>query len=679
MAPLNSAEGSESKSSYQLGFYSLTPGLSLQIIARQQQPGQDRDVPTQLSSSWTLSALSGRAPDGVDCVIADIRNGARQVLVECHPIAEGCPVIALVDPDQALDDGYPFGTHISDVTTPDELGKAVFWHRVKCAIQTYDKPLTVAGTNSPVYRIFQEIANHTSDWIFIKDLQHQFVVVGEHFAAIAGTSVQEIVGKNDLEIGSSTDAVKGSPDEGKVGFWAQDDAVTNSGEGSVEENPEWSLYSTKARYRRTYRVPLKNPAGNVFALLVCSQDITEQVRNEELLVERTSMLEQVTAEKQRAESNRQIAEESVKAKTRFMAAASHDLRQPLHAMGLILDSLDKRLRGRDEHHLVQQIKQSCSSLNTLFNGCLDISRLDAGVVDPHLEHICAATFLNGLDEEFRREAREKSLEYRLTVDDSVLYTDQMLLARILRNLLANAVQNTENGYLSIECKSAGSRITLSVIDTGSGIAADELVQVFHEFHQIDKNDARKGRGLGLGLSIVKRLCDLLEISITLDSQLGQGTRFTLRIPAGEQASIPFVQKEQQVNLPDGLVVLIVDDDQFIRYGMEVLLESFGCQPMCASDAQSAINALQGVNLIPDIIVADYHLSLDVTGTEAIVELRKQFGASVPAILVTGDTSMQGEREAAIHDFPILHKPVNSDELLAVIHREIENFRSKELH
>ena len=669
MSSVNSARASEPEQRPQLGFYSLTSGQTLDELAS--KPAEFRGAkPRQLYSSCAPCAATADILKGIECVIADMRDGAEQVLRDCQPMAAVCPVIVLVDSDQDFPDGYPFGTYVTDVTTTDELGKAVFWHRVERAVRSYEQPLSLEDVNNPIVSIFRAIADQASDWIIIKDLKHRFVVAGKNFADCAGAPIDEIIGRDDLEIGGSVEAVMGDPDNGNPGFWAQDEAATNSGIASVEENPEWLLYSSDVRYRRTYRVPLKNAAGKVYALLVCSQDITDQHRNEQLLDERTSMLEQVTAEKQRAELNRQIAEDAVAAKTRFLAAASHDLRQPLHAMGLFLDSLDRRLLGSNEHHLVQQIKQSCSSLGTLFNSCLDISRLDAGVVERQMEHVSAAEFLEGLDEEFRRQTREKSLDYRLTVDDSVIYSDQMLLTRIVRNLLNNAVQNTEQGYLSIECHGAGARINLSVVDSGSGIAAEELERVYDEFHQVDKNDARRGRGLGLGLSIVKRLCELLEITISLDSHPGIGTRFTLSIPAGELANIEYGQSVQQVSLPEELIVLIVDDDHDIRYGMKALLESFGCQTVCAADAKSAIEALQTDKLVPDIVVADYHLSHEATGTQAIAEVRRFMGETVPAILVTGDTATRIECDAANHGVSVLNKPVNSDELLATIYNEV---------
>lgn len=663
------------KTIFQLGFYALAPLRSGTDKTSTQTTDTARHLDDLLANARVLTSLLEDDLDGVQCVVVDIRQDAARVLHECREASTIRPIIAIVDCDQPFADDYPYGTHVSDLTSWQELGKSIFWHRVDKAVRAYEMPLSVDDTTNPVYKVFKAIADQTSDWILIKDLQHRFVVAGEHFAATAGVPLDRIIGFDDLEIGSSTEAVLGNPETGEIGFWEQDDAVTSSAKATVEENSEWLLYSPKARYRRTYRVPLKNPAGRVFALLVCSQDITEQLSNAKLLNERTIMLDQVTGEKKQAEISRKIAEDAVAAKTRFLAAASHDLRQPLHAVGLFLDSLEKRIEGREENYLVQQIKQSCSVLGTLFNSCLDISRLDAGVVERNLEHFSASNFLEKLNEEFRRQAREKNLDYRLTVDDSVMHSDQVLLARIVRNLLNNAIQNTDSGYLAIECREANSCIEMSVIDTGRGIAPEELERVFNEFHQINSSDAQRGHGLGLGLSIVKRLCDLLDIKIMLESTVGHGTRFTLSVPIGQLSTVAASDEPAMpMNLPERLLVLIVDDDRSIRFGMEVLLESYGCKTLCAAGIDDAIQLLDSCNAMPDIIVADYHLSSNRTGTQAILDLRAHLTAGIPAILVTGDTSMDSERDAAVHELPILHKPVDSDELLATINNAVRRRR-----
>lgn len=628
---------------------------------------------TGLSNISWLGALHDAELKGIRCIIADIREDAAQILSDCRKLAETIPIIVLADQDQQFAPDYPFGTYVSDLTTTGEMGSSIFWHRVMRAVEAYDKPLTIEDTRSPGYSVFQAIANQTSDWIFIKDLQHRFMVVGENFAATAGLSVDQIIGRDDLEIGSSPSAVKGCKKTDQPGFWVLDDVATRTGEPSVEENPAWTLYSQSGRFRRTYRLPLKNPAGRVFALLVCSQDITEQVRNEQLLAERTSMLARVTDEKQRAQENRKIAENAVEAKSRFFATASHDLRQPLHAIGLFLDSLDKRVIGTDEHHLVLQIKQSCTSLNTLFDSCLDISRLDAGAVEHNIEHFSASDFLDSLTEEFRSQASEKALDFRLSIDNSVFHCDQILLARIVRNLFNNAVQNTERGYLAIDCQTSDKGVVLSVVDSGSGIDGEELESVFNEFYQINAERERHSRGLGLGLSIVKRLCEQLGIGISLESKLGCGSRFTLRVPAGHREYIQSIEDLRGVSLPNNLLALVVEDDQYIRMGMEILLESYGAQTLCVPDAESAIQRLNEYAIAPGAIIADYHLSPCMTGIQAIIDIRKHLGWDLPALLVTGDTSADSVRDAIAYGLPVLHKPVNADELLAAINEQIRRY------
>lgn len=224
--------------------------------------------------------------------------------------------------------------------------------------------------------------------------------------------------------------------------------------------------------------------------------------------------------------------------------------------------------------------------------------------------------------------------------------------------------------MSIQCRQAASFIEMLVTDTGRGIAPEDVVRVFNEFHQIDSSNAQHGRGLGLGLSIVKRLSNLLDITITLDSRLGEGSQFTLQIPAGQLSENCGERRKNAVILPEALTVLIVDDDRSIRFGMEVLLESYGCKTLCAEDADSAIQLLKASTEVPEIIVMDYHISTDQTGIQALAALRTFLDAKVPAILVTGDTSQDSERDAAIYKLPVLHKPVDSDALLAAINNEV---------
>lgn len=629
-----------------------------------------RELVALLPGVKVLDAFDGESLRSASCLILDIRHQPEILLEQLEFLRLPMPVLAVADADQALD-SLSDGVHwLQDFVTPTEVGSALFWFRVNKAVKAFAEPFGIPQQSLPIRGLLQEIVNHTSDWIFVKDLSHRFLLASESFAQSAGLSNRELIGKNDLDIGNSAEHVLGNPEKGWRGFWPQDDAVTDSGLTAIEENQHWDLYSNTERYRRTIRVPLRNTLGDVYGLLVCSQDITEQRQNESMLKERTEVLARVIEQKKYAESCQRTAEDAVAAKTRFLAAASHDLRQPLHAMGLFLDILDKRMSGTDEQKLLKQIKQSCTSLNTLFNGCLDISRLDAGVVESVCENIRVSTFLEGLNEEFSQQAAEKSLQYVYSVDESVVYSDPMLLSRIVRNLVNNAFENTITGQLSIRCKGLDDCVQLSVRDTGTGIPKTEIERIFNEFHQIDSHNARQGKGLGLGLAIVKRLCGLLDIDIQLESTAGEGSCFYLSLPKGEAEKINIPEQEARCSSLKGTRVLIIDDDLHIQHGMQVLLSTYGCETYCAFDAASAASVLDSQSQNMDIIVADYHLANGETGSTVIDEVRTRAGYQVPAILVTGDTTSDSESEAKFAALTLLYKPVSADVLLSNISSEL---------
>jgi len=617
-----------------------------------------------------LDQLNNTAIQRFDCLIVDIRLKAAAVLGKVDSLACTCPILALVDANQNFSDLLESNRKIHDFITIDELGSQLFWLRVHRAIGAFTQPLCVADSGQPISELLQEIVNHSSDWIFVKDLKHRFLLASDSFAQSAGLMVRDLIGKDDLQIGNSPDHVLGNPDKGWMGFWPQDDAVVDSGLMTIEENPHWDLYSNSERYRRTIRVPLSNSRGDIYALLVCSQDITEQRQNEIMLKERTDVLARVIEQKKHAELSQRTAEEAVAAKSRFMAAASHDLRQPLHAMGLFLDALDKRMAGTEDQELVKQIKNSCASLNNLFNSCLDISRLDAGAVECVRENIRVDSFLERLSQEFTRQSAEKDLEFSCQFDDSVIHSDPTLLERILRNLVNNALENTEQGQLSIQGRAMADHIQLRVSDSGIGIPEAEQENIFNEFHQLDSPHARQGKGLGLGLAIVNRLCDLLEIDIHLNSQEGQGSCFTLDIPCGHADQVSPAEQRLVNSSLEGIRVLIIDDDRHIQHGMQVLLSTFGCVVSCATDAASALGLLDDEQQPIDMLVVDYHLAGDDRGSEVIHAIRQKLGMTIPAILVTGDTTMQSEAEARLASLPLLYKPVSAEDLLASISNEL---------
>jgi len=472
-------------------------------------------TPHYFSTLSQLLELSQKSlSDEFDCLLVDITDTSDEVLEDLNRIDLSIPIVALIDGRKPLPPCIELGNIFSDVLAMSELTTALGAHRLKQTIKQYKSPLALNALNNPLISIFQDIVDQVSDWIIVKDLDHRFVFVTNTFANAVGLPMNEIIGKNDLEIGSSKEEVFGDPKTGWRGFWAQDDEVTNSGLATTEDNPTWRTFSAAPRHKRTLRIPLKNANGVIFGLLVCSQDITEQKQNERMLRDRTEMLSRVTQEKQNAEKHRLAAEQAVTTKNKFLAAASHDLRQPLHAMGLFLDVLESRMNEQDDLELMKKLKQSTVSLNRLFNSLLDISRLDAGVVEPQKDHFPAARLFDNLCEDFRHQAAEKQLQFIGQSDDAVLFSDFVLVSRIIRNLVVNAIDNTHVGSVSLTCQmNVAEKHIVSVTDTGPGIPADEHARIFEEFHQISTDRGQVGKGIGLGLAIVKRLCELLDIDI----------------------------------------------------------------------------------------------------------------------------------------------------------------------
>jgi len=244
-----------------------------------------------------ITELSADALAGCDCLLVDIRHRQQDILHTLAQLKLSVPIVAVVTPEHDFPSDYPFGCTIQDLVTTTEIGTPLFWQRIRHAVSIFRAPLQVELTQTPMYSLLQSLVDYSSDWIILKDLDHRFVLASDAFVQHTGYSLEELVGKNDLDIGSSEADVFGDPETGSVGFWAQDDAVTQSGEIAIELNPSWTLFSERPRYKRTLRIPLKNSSGEVYGLLVCAHDITEQKQNELMLRERTEMLARVTAEK----------------------------------------------------------------------------------------------------------------------------------------------------------------------------------------------------------------------------------------------------------------------------------------------------------------------------------------------------------------------------------------------
>jgi CheY-like chemotaxis protein len=315
------------------------------------------------------------------------------------------------------------------------------------------------------------------------------------------------------------------------------------------------------------------------------------------------------------------------------------------------------------------------ALEMLFNELLDLSKIDAGVVKPQLADFSLQTLLDRLAMDFDPEAFDKGLRFRIHGCGNYVYSDPVLLERILRNLITNALRYTRAGGVVVGCRRRGSKVRVEVWDSGIGIPIDQQERVFDEFVQIGNPERDRRKGLGLGLAIVKRLAFLLQLPLELKSRVGRGTVFRIDLPLGqrpvEAVRAPGTDVRSQHHLT-GVLVLIVDDDQPILDGMSALLRGWGAEVIASQSTAEALECLRAREGRPDLIVADYQLRGSETGIDTIHEVRSLCGQDIPAIMITGSTTPERVEEAKSSGFHLLLKPVMPAKLRALI-----NFKLKQ--
>ena len=384
---------------------------------------------------------------------------------------------------------------------------------------------------------------------------------------------------------------------------------------------------------------------------------------------------QLRLEKAAADKARREAEVANRAKTQFFAAASHDLRQPLHAMGLFAETLRQRANQPEVLSLVNSINQSVDALEDLFGELLDITRIDSGGVEVQTGAVNLRELFARLRLTFEPAAFEKGLALSFRGEHRCAHTDALLLERILRNLVSNAIRYSEAGGVLVACRAHQGQLRIQVWDTGIGVAESSLPHIFDEFYQVQSRrplQAHQRKGLGLGLAIVKRLADLLQAPLTVRSRVGHGTVFTLTVPQGreprERLSVPAGGATRLGITLQGRRIVVVEDEPTVREGLTVLLESWGAQVDAFDDlAQVAQWSGDSARLRPDLLIVDYRLPARRTGIDALRVLRARWPQSVlPAIVITGSSLGGHESEAQKDDFHLLIKPVAPTKLRAMI-------------
>jgi signal transduction histidine kinase/CheY-like chemotaxis protein len=372
--------------------------------------------------------------------------------------------------------------------------------------------------------------------------------------------------------------------------------------------------------------------------------------------------------KRDAEASRQLAEQANQAKSRFLATASHDLRQPLQALRLFSEALQDAAKDKETVRLSGQINKSVVALVDMFDDLLDVSRLDAGIVEPRWQHFTLGSLLDRLYGDFAPLAQAKGLSFQLPVCmgehreqsdcNVVIYSDPFLLERMLRNLISNSIRYTDTGGVAVRCICTPEQIELEVADTGIGIKASTLPHIFEEYYQADNPHRDRRKGLGLGLAIVRRIEGLLGTKVRVRSEPAVGSTFSFAVPVGDASQLaqPFVITHSHYDL-NGRVVALVEDDQDIREQSHGLMEQWGCRVVAGEYADDVMRKLDIAEVRPDLLVCDYRLPHGMTAIHVIKRMRELWGSQLPAVVLTGDTASETLNEIHASGAILLHKPI----------------------
>ena len=382
------------------------------------------------------------------------------------------------------------------------------------------------------------------------------------------------------------------------------------------------------------------------------KSVTQDFRNAELLEE--------------VRATRDALEKTSRDKSLFMAATSHDLRQPLHAQSMILQIMGSRAQGTELEDLVDKMRISNDALIALFNALLEVSQLDAGTIEVHCSHHSLLEIINLIVDEFQETAHQKNLKLEIVGGECIVYSDPILLMRILRNLVSNALKFTLHGHISLKIAEQQSCALVSVCDTGIGIDKNDQATIFREYTQLGNPSRDRKKGIGLGLALVRRMCELLGHEIRVESTIGEGSCFSLKLPLGNPDSVVQVSQEPKSEFIEDLDIMIIDDEQPILDAMDTLFSDWSCRTRAFTSLASAASAIAYSDYRPDLIISDYRLNENANGIDAITQLRKMLGQEVPAVIISGDTDPRLLEKIHSEDFYLLHKPVKIDKLRNVI-------------
>lgn len=462
---------------------------------------------------------------------------------------------------------------------------------------------------------------------------------------------------------------------------------------------EGSLSARETRLRRADHTPvhvaitlLRRPDLGPEVVEAFVADITERVQARQKLEQLNADLERRVGERTEALQNANVglryqieerekverelvvameaAREANRSKDKYLAAASHDLLQPLNAARLMISALQDSSLPEQETRMVHQVHRALEGAEDLLADLLDISKLDQQAMKPDLVFTDVAALVRGLGDEFEAVAANAGLTFRVRTCPVLVKTDQRMLTRILRNLLSNAFRYTREGGVLMALRTRGKTLRVEVWDTGVGIAEDKLWDIFTEFHQLLPRGTGGRQGVGLGLAIVERMVRILGYEIDVASRPERGSRFVLSLPLEpalvRPGLVPVAGPERLPGGFDGVRVLVIDNEPAVLESMQVLLQRWGCSVLTARDETLALALLAAGEGAPDVILADYHLDHERTGCEAINAIRRVAGQDIPAAIVSADRSDDTRQVLRARHLPILNKPVKPNRLRALL-------------
>ena len=398
-------------------------------------------------------------------------------------------------------------------------------------------------------------------------------------------------------------------------------------------------------------------------------DVTERKLAQLRLLQLNEELEQRVAERTcELREARDAAEAANLSKDKYLAAASHDLLQPLNAARLLISTLRERQLPQNELHLVERAHQALEGAEDLLTDLLDISKLDQAAIKPDIDIYSLDDVLLPLVSEFQSVAAAAGLQLKHYIPRVAIKTDFRLLTRILRNFLSNACRYTDQGCVLVGARMRAGALRIEVWDTGRGIPEEELQSIFLEFNQLGIGRSAKRSGVGLGLAIVDRIASMLGYQVLVRSKPGRGSVFSIDVPLAEampreRVAAPAVVPQLGDPLP-GRRLLVIDNEESILLSMAALLEQWGCTVVTATDEQSALTALDGV--APDAILADYHLDHGLTGWDVVLAVRGRFNQALPVVMITADRSDQCRQQLQGCGVPVLNKPVKPGKMRSVL-------------